>query len=521
MSKLMLVLAFILFCAAPVRAEGTSAEKESWGDFFTKDFYHMLILPLMLATCVMAYAAKPSTSDEIPRGFRKFQYTYIVVWALCVAADWLQGPYVYALYAAYGFKSHEIAELFVAGFGSSLVFGCFVGTFTDKFGRKKCCILYCILYIISCMTKHFKVYSILMIGRVTGGIATSMLFSCFECWMVSEHLQRHSFSGGLLGYMFGMMFQVMYLVAIASGLAGQAVADAFTFGPISENSTFYTGGFCCPFDLAIVCLVVGIILITMLWEENYGNQGSSQAATSGLVENIKSGVHLLMMDRRALLLGVVVSAFEGSMFAFVFNWTPALASETTKPPYGVIFAQFMMACMCGASASTLTDSIAKPTLRLLSTFGAGFLAFTVASHAASRTYGENLGLSLSAFLTFEFCCGVYFPTVGVLKSEIVPEHVRGTVYNLYRVPLNAIVVSLLLSSISMTTCFRLNAMLLLLALGCMAFIAFGPGSSPDIASTGSKERDLELEQICDPIESDSENVGATVLGRRRVHSDEA
>merc|ERR1719215_2125871 len=135
--------------------------------------------------------------------------------------------------------------------------------------------MYCVLYILSCMTKHFKHYGILMLGRVTGGIATSMLFSCFECWMVSEHMQRHNFSGGLLGYMFGMMFQVMYLVAIASGLAGQAVADAFTFGPISPESSFYTGGYCCPFDLAIVCLLVGLVLITALWEENYGNQGSA------------------------------------------------------------------------------------------------------------------------------------------------------------------------------------------------------------------------------------------------------
>jgi len=524
-SKPMLAIGLVLLCAESVLAQDTSVETEGWAAFLSRDFYHMLIVPLMLATCVMGYAAKPSTTDEVPDGFHKFQYTYMVVWALCVAADWLQGPYVYALYAAYGFDSHEIAELFVAGFGSSLVFGCFVGTFTDKFGRKKCCILYCILYILSCMTKHFRVYSVLMIGRVTGGIATSMLFSCFECWMVSEHLQRHNFSGGLLGYMFGMMFQVMYLVAIASGLAGQAVADAFTFGPISEGSSFYTGGYCCPFDLAIACLVVGIVLIAMLFEENYGNTGSGDA-TSGLLENIQSGMQLLMKDRRALLLGVVVSAFEGSMFAFVFNWTPALDSETVKPPHGVIFALFMMACMCGASLSTLAGNIAKPGMRLLCTFGAGFLSFTVASHAASRTSGENLGLSLSAFLLFEFCVGVYFPSVGVLKSEVVPESVRGTVYNLYRVPLNAIVVGLLLSSISMTTCFRLNAMLLLIAFASMAFIAFAPSSSAGIVGVGNKDRDTELgKPSYDQVPADagnSESVGgATVVGRRRVHADEA
>merc|ERR1719464_1719826 len=145
----------------------------------------MAIVPLLAATVVMAYLARPSTKDEFPEGFVTFRRNFLGVWALCVAADWLQGPYVYALYAAYGFNSDEIAQLFVAGFGSSLVFGCFVGSFADKFGRKRCCILYCLFYIASCMTKHFNSYAILMVGRITGGIATSMLFSCFECWMVA------------------------------------------------------------------------------------------------------------------------------------------------------------------------------------------------------------------------------------------------------------------------------------------------------------------------------------------------
>lgn len=47
-------------------------------------------------------------------------------------ADWLQGPYVYALYMVYGFTKDEIAALFVAGFLSSMLFGTFVGSLADK-----------------------------------------------------------------------------------------------------------------------------------------------------------------------------------------------------------------------------------------------------------------------------------------------------------------------------------------------------------------------------------------------------
>jgi hypothetical protein len=54
-------------------------------------------------------------------------------------------------------------------------------------GRKRACITYCISYILSCITKHSPEYKILMIGRVLGGIATSLLFSAFESWLVAEH----------------------------------------------------------------------------------------------------------------------------------------------------------------------------------------------------------------------------------------------------------------------------------------------------------------------------------------------
>lgn len=46
---------------------------------------------------------------------------------------------------------------------------------------------YCITYILSCITKHSSQYRILMVGRILGGIATSLLFSAFESWLVAEH----------------------------------------------------------------------------------------------------------------------------------------------------------------------------------------------------------------------------------------------------------------------------------------------------------------------------------------------
>jgi MFS transporter, MFS domain-containing protein family, molybdate-anion transporter len=48
------------------------------------------------------------------------------------AGDWLQGPYVYALYQHYGFDRGDIGRLFIAGFASSMVFGTIVGSLADR-----------------------------------------------------------------------------------------------------------------------------------------------------------------------------------------------------------------------------------------------------------------------------------------------------------------------------------------------------------------------------------------------------
>lgn len=47
-------------------------------------------------------------------------------------SDWLQGPYIYALYSSFGYSVQEIAILFVVGFLSSALFGTFFGSYADK-----------------------------------------------------------------------------------------------------------------------------------------------------------------------------------------------------------------------------------------------------------------------------------------------------------------------------------------------------------------------------------------------------
>lgn len=59
-------------------------------------------------------------------------------------------------------------------------------------GRKKAALTYAITYIIGCATKHWDVFGVLLVGRLFCGIATSLLYSAFESWLVAEHFKVQS-----------------------------------------------------------------------------------------------------------------------------------------------------------------------------------------------------------------------------------------------------------------------------------------------------------------------------------------
>jgi hypothetical protein len=56
-------------------------------------------------------------------------------------------------------------------------------------GRKRAALTYCVAYALGCFTKHFNSFWVLAGGRVLCGIATSLLFSAFESWLVAEHFK--------------------------------------------------------------------------------------------------------------------------------------------------------------------------------------------------------------------------------------------------------------------------------------------------------------------------------------------
>ena len=559
---------------------------------------------------------KEEQHQQKQRQHHLLYYRYLPVYLCAVCADWLQGPYKYAVYAAYGYTQHDIAYLFVAGYGSGMSLGAYLGSYADTYGRKRMTLWYCVCYFFSCALKHGRPYPLLFVGRILGGIATSLLFSVFDSWFIKAATQLASSSTSFseqqqqqyLSQSFATANYYNSLVAILAGLLANTIVghDSHTIEPffppsqylqpsiqssqqmkllleygqpdfhqppffqhhdtnLSSSSTvllrgprrlediiadatiittaatttttftipsipvwddsivLYKGGGIRAFDIALVPLVLCFLLTLVLWEENYGTTTThtkTKTSTNNIQdilptkktkkkhdETTKNENGLLTAGRivwqssEIFTLCCVTSFFEGSMYVFVFHWTPALrtlehaAYQTTNqdddnytttmidddkgatttsshsegsdgPPLGTIFASFMVCCMIGSSIFAILTRTAASTAASSSTIlrtTQTILRYVVGLSAVCCGIiglSQDARWSYAAMLVLEGCIGIYYPTMATIKGAIVPERYRSAIYNVFRFPMNIVVLLNLITNLSFHASFGLCSSML-------------------------------------------------------------
>ncbi|CAI8609486.1 unnamed protein product [Vicia faba] len=103
-----------------------------------------------------------------------------------------------------------------------------------------------------------------MLGRILGGIPTSLLFSASESWLVAEHFKRGFDQQWLSLKFLKAIFLGNGLVAIFSGLFGNVLVDTLALGPVAS------------FNAAAGFLTIGMIIILSTWTENYGDASENK-----------------------------------------------------------------------------------------------------------------------------------------------------------------------------------------------------------------------------------------------------
>ena len=134
------------------------------------------------------------------------------------------------------------------------------------------------------------------------------------------------------------------------------------------------------------------------------------------------------------------------MYLWIFFKFPALRlahqlnGKGSDLPFGMIFAALMCAMMLGSIFftwySTLPPGrwVVSPSALLMYSLLVAAWCFLI------PVLVRDEAITFWCFCVFEICCGIYFPTMGKLKEQIVDDGVRAKVYGILRVPLNVFVV---------------------------------------------------------------------------------
>ncbi|CAB9526234.1 Molybdate-anion transporter [Seminavis robusta] len=399
-----------------------------------------------------------------------------------------------------------ISQISLAGFAAVALVGPFLGKVSDRHGRKLGTLLAAFLYGIGAWSTTVDgMLWILFVGRAVGGVATSLLSASPEAWLVSEFKKQQQavidgshnntnthkdkeddFDSEIddldavsdpswIRETFGMAYAYDSVVAMLAGQVAGRVASHR--GP--------TG----PFQVSPFFLLLGALVTAFLWEENTATStprsstsNSNSTADDNKKPTIWDAVWVIQSDVRIMLLGGVQSLFEGAMYVFVMQWPPTMNHAIQRSfgadaitPYGTVFSCFMACCMVG---STLFGMLSKRPSQVkrnstsleLSTIGMLALAslslllgtFAVRSSSSANnnnnnyaqgepnenngTGGESVRLLrlIVSYFVFEACVGIYFPTIGTLRSKYLPDSHRSLIMTLFGVPLNIIVVTVFL-----------------------------------------------------------------------------
>ncbi|OWK51548.1 Molybdate-anion transporter [Lonchura striata] len=341
----------------------------------------MLLLPfsalaLFLLTC-LALEPPPRRPSPSNPAFRGFQRQFLLGYLPALAADWLQGPLLFQLLHSRGFLRSQIAALYSCGFASNVTFSLISGSFVDRLGRKKSCVLSSGLCSVSCLLQLSQDFLALAAARLLAGLGTSLLFSAFESWYIHEHLERHDFPAEWIADTFSCVALWNSGLAVAAGLLAELVAEGLALGPVA------------PFLVAVPFLALSGILAGKNWDENYGKSRPCGKAC-------REGLRGLVSDPRALLLGLVQALPHGI-------------------PLGIAFSGFTAASAAG-SALFRRGVAGRLRLQPLRLLPASVLLLALALLLLALPLHPPGGFL--AVLLLQLSCGMYFPAMAFLRRRL-------------------------------------------------------------------------------------------------------
>lgn len=243
----------------------------------------------------------------------------------------------------------------------------------------------------SCALCSFKSLPLLLLGRVLGGVAYSILYTSFESWLIAEADARRV-PTPMMARLFSTSTFWNAGIAVVAGVVGHAAVEII---PHTSHNKFASA-----FDVALCALLVASLLAALRWVERFGGDGASGGAAESLWQSIRT----IRRSRALTYLGLVNSLYEAALYVFVFLWTPALERRAalggSGTSHGLVFSIFMLSKMMGSQIfHSLSYSFSAATcLQIVFGGSAACLALPLFTDSYERT--------LLAFCGFEALLGM-------------------------------------------------------------------------------------------------------------------
>ena len=414
---------------------------------------------------------------------------YVVVYALGTFGDWIQGAYLYAAYRRHGLVKRDIGYIYILGYVVSATIGTTCAALGDTRGHRALVQAYGMLYAVSCLLLRSSATTALIVSRILGGIAYSLLFSNFESWVITEAdamgIDRKKLAG-----LFSVATLFNAASAVLAGLVGNFVVELTISGELSwigmgkirremgaeaDTSgsvvTMSKNMYAPAFDIGAISLLLCAAGAKLFWSSNGLNMANLGAPGLSTVDGSQIGevsisvaVRTIMNSAELFRLGAVNFLYEAALHLFVFIWTPVLEKRLVDAivPYGTVFSVFMVCKMFGSQVFKVLESkIPAENLLRMILVGSAVSFFVV-------VFFTGYWVTLAAFCAFEFGVGIYWPVMSILRANYVPDKMRATMTSAFRIPLNILVVVLLLiaSRASDRVLLGLNAVTMVFSLAC-------------------------------------------------------
>ena len=420
------------------------------------------------------------SQSQKPAAIASFQWLYLPVFWLLRTAFWMSGPYFFPVYASKVIAGESISfqvigSIFNAGFAIAAIFLPVVASLTSSSftDEKSGTIFAAIFYGMGAISTQFNTLPALFLGRGMGSIGTGLLGVMPEAWLSSEVQKDGSDPyGRWLSSTFATAFAFDSIVAIGAG-------NLATWAAVNH------GGPTAPFKLSPFFLLASIIIVGFSWTDTdvptgdeKDKKGEDDDDDDDDSLSLRGAIKMILADKKIIMVGLIQSLFEASTYIFVLNQAPAIKQVATEffgsdniiMPSGIIFCCYMSCCLLGSSAyGFLIDRKYRPERVLTRVLAIATSSLLFASSIIADIGKFGLLELIGTFFIFEFCVGLYYPTISWLRSKYLPVKQRSIIMTIVTVPFNLLVllISLSAKTIGVNGAWFMSAFLVSLAMLCL------------------------------------------------------